>query len=168
MDHGQASWAFFRARAVLTGWMTKSSWKDAGVDVVVSLLTPGEDSELGLSNEQALVQQNGLTVIGFPIPDYSVPGSMKTTRQLVSELQDCLACGKNVGIHCRQGIGRSLSGCRLCPCNCGRAGKNITPAYKKRWLTAGSRHSEQRDWVAAFARSQLTNYQDLDEMLNFR
>jgi hypothetical protein len=130
------------------------AWKDAGVDVVVSLLTPGEDSELGLSNEQSLVQQNGLTFIGFPIPDYSVPGSMKTTRQLVSKLQDCLAHGKNVGVHCRQGIGRSSL---VAACVLVTAGEPAGTAFQHIKSARGlpvPDTAEQRDWVAAFARSQ--------------
>ena len=52
-----------------------AGWKNAGLDVVVSLLTRGEDSELGLSDEGELAQQYGLTFISFPISDYSVPTS---------------------------------------------------------------------------------------------
>ena len=130
------------------------AWKDAGVDVVVSLLTLSEDSELGLSNELALVQQNGLTFFGFPIPDYSVPSSMKTTRQLVSTLQDLLSRGKNVGIHCRQGIGRSSL---LAACVLVTAGESAGTAFHHIKSARGlpvPDTLEQRDWVAAFARSQ--------------
>lgn len=128
-------------------------WKDAGVDVAVSLLTPDEDCELDLSNEQALVQQNGLTFIGFPIPDYSVPSSMQTTRQLVSQLQDFLARGKNVGVHCRQGIGRSSV---VAACVLVTAGESAETAFEQIQNARGLRvpdTPEQRDWVAAFARS---------------
>lgn len=139
-----------------TDWLDDEvvAWKDAGVNVVVSLLTLGEDLELGLSNERTLVQQNGLTFIGFPIPDYSVPSSMKTTRQLVSELQDCLARGKNVGVHCRQGIGRSSL---VAACVLVTAGESAGTAFQQIKSARGLQvpdTPEQRDWVAAFARSQ--------------
>ena len=131
-----------------------ASWKDAGLDVVVSLLTEGEDSELGLINERALVQQNGLTFMGFPIPDYSVPASMKSTRQLVSKLQDCLARGKSVGIHCRQGIGRSSL---VAACVLVTAGESAGAAFQHIKSARGlpvPDTAEQRDWVAAFARTR--------------
>ncbi len=60
-------------------------WKDAGLDVVVSLLTPSEYSELGLNDEDQIVTRNGLTFVSFPIADYSVPTSRKVTRQLVEQ-----------------------------------------------------------------------------------
>ncbi|HEY0367204.1 MAG TPA: hypothetical protein VGC73_12095, partial [Pyrinomonadaceae bacterium] len=41
-------------------------WKEAGLDIVVSLLTSGEDAELGLADEAEIVKLNGLTYIGFP------------------------------------------------------------------------------------------------------
>lgn len=130
------------------------AWKDAGVDVVVSLLTQDEDSELGLIDEQTSVQQHGLSFIGFPIPDYSVPGSMTTTRQLVSEIQDCLARGKSVGIHCRQGIGRSSL---VAACVLVTGGESAATAFEQIENARGLRvpdTSEQREWVAAFARSR--------------
>ena len=134
------------------------AWKDAGVGVVVSLLTQAEDWELGLADERALVQQNGLTFIAFPIPDYSVPSSMKTTRQLVSKLQDCLARGENVGIHCRQGIGRSSL---VAACVLVTAGESAGTAFQHIKTARGvpvPDTPEQRDWVATYARSQVTGF----------
>ena len=64
-----------------------AGWKDAGLDVVVSLLTQGEDSELGLIDERKLAQRNGLTFISFPIADYSVPTSKNDLRRLVAKLE---------------------------------------------------------------------------------
>ena len=83
------------------------AWKQIGVDTVVSLLTRSEEVELSLTEESDLVRRSGLTFINFPIPDYSVPRSQGATRQIVEELTDQLSRGNKVGIHCRQGIGRS-------------------------------------------------------------
>ena len=83
------------------------SWREDGIDVVVSLLTEPEDRLLGLSREAELCRNNGLTFISFPIEDCNVPLSSAVTLQLVKELDALLASGKNIGFHCRGGVGRS-------------------------------------------------------------
>lgn len=83
------------------------SWQDAGLDVVASLLTAEEASELGLQQEESLARQEGVELRNFPIPDYGVPSSRTDFGRFLSGLEKALASGKNVGIHCRQGIGRS-------------------------------------------------------------
>jgi hypothetical protein len=76
-----------------------------GFDVVVSLLTPLENVELGLENEGDIVRAQGLTFISFPIDDYNVPNSGVAVVELVDELEAFLSRGKTVGVHCRQSIG---------------------------------------------------------------
>ncbi len=128
-----------------------AGWKEAGVDVVVSLLTRSEGSELDLINEHELVQRNGLRFINYPIADYSVPASKKDIRQLVSKLEAWLVRGKSVGIHCRQGIGRSslVAACVLLTSgeSPGTVFQHITRARGRPVPDT----SEQRDWVTAFA-----------------
>ena len=126
-------------------------WKDTGVDVVVSLLTREEDFDLGLVNERELVHRLGLTFISFPIADYSVPTSNKELRQLVSELAQSLTAGGNVGIHCRQGIGRSSL---VAACVLVTSGKSADAAFQRISSARGRSvpdTPEQRNWVAAFA-----------------
>jgi protein-tyrosine phosphatase len=83
------------------------SWRASGLDVVTSLLTPEEVAELELQGEAAQSRQEGLEYYSFPIPDYGVPRSRADLAALVSRLEKSLASGKNVAVHCRQGIGRS-------------------------------------------------------------
>lgn len=126
-------------------------WKDAGVDVVVSLLTRGEDSELGLVDERELVERHGLTFINFPIGDYSVPTSAKEVRQLVSKLEQSLSGGSSVGIHCRQGIGRSSL---VAACVLVTAGESPSTAFQNISNARGRSvpdTAEQSNWVASFA-----------------
>ena len=128
-----------------------AGWKDAGVDVVVSLLTRGEDSELGLVDERKLVQQHGLTFISFPIADYSVPTSTTELRQLVSTLEQTLQRGTSVGIHCRQGIGRSSV---VAACVLVTSGESPSTAFQNISNARGRPvpdTSEQRNWVTTFA-----------------
>lgn len=128
-----------------------AGWKNAGVDVVVSLLTRGEDSELGLVDERELVQQHGLTFISFPISDYSVPTSTTELRQLISNLEQSLKRGDSVGIHCRQGIGRSSL---VAACVLVTSGESPSIAFQNISSARGRSvpdTSEQRDWVTTFA-----------------
>lgn len=128
-----------------------AGWKNAGVDVVVSLLTRGEDSELGLVDERELVQLHGLTFISFPIADYNVPTSITELRQLVSNLEQSLKRGDSVGIHCRQGIGRSSL---VAACVLVTSGESPSSAFQNISSARGRSvpdTSEQRDWVTTFA-----------------
>ena len=83
------------------------SWRRNGVDTVVSLLTPGEIEDLDLQHEQQYCHENGIRFLLFPIVDRTVPQSDGDTAQLLEQLETVLAQGKNVVVHCRQGIGRS-------------------------------------------------------------
>jgi protein-tyrosine phosphatase len=83
------------------------AWRAAGIDVVTSLLAPEEAAELELQDEGARSRAEGLEFVSFPIPDYGVPTSRRDLTQVVHHLGAALAAGRNVAVHCRQGIGRS-------------------------------------------------------------
>jgi protein-tyrosine phosphatase len=82
-------------------------WRDAGIDVVVSMLTDSDNSYLGLSAEAELCRSNGLEFRSFPIEDFGVPASVDTALQFVRDLNELLASGKNIGFHCNGCIGRA-------------------------------------------------------------
>ena len=82
-------------------------WRDTGVDVVVSLLTPDESEEFELQDEAAKSREAGLEFHALPIPDRDVPRSQTGAAELIHDLEQALESGKNVAVHCRQGIGRS-------------------------------------------------------------
>src|SRR5206468_9601834 len=84
-----------------------TAWREAGVDVVVSLLEPDEAMDLVLENEAAAAAASGVEFRPFPIPDRGVPTSRESVADLASEVIDALEEGKSVAVHCRQGIGRS-------------------------------------------------------------
>jgi protein-tyrosine phosphatase len=79
----------------------------AGIDVIVSALSPPETEELGLLEEAECCRTNGIQFISFPIEDRSVPSSSTSFSELLDSLKTSLAEGKAVGVHCRAGIGRS-------------------------------------------------------------
>ena len=138
-------------------WLTDEveGWKNAGVDVVVSLLTSSEESELGLTSEAEIVKRTGLTYISFPIADYSVPVSKIPMQQLAAELNDQLSRGACIGVHCRQGIGRSSL---VAACVLVISGESPQSAFEHIERARGRSvpdTAEQKEWVTSFARDCL-------------
>jgi len=82
-------------------------WKRAGLDVIVSLLEDNEAAQLELENEGVAAKSKGVGFISFPIPDRGVPASLPDAVELLRKIDKSLGEGKNVAVHCRQGIGRS-------------------------------------------------------------
>jgi protein-tyrosine phosphatase len=83
------------------------AWQEAGVDVIVSLLTLEEQTELGLDEEASLCAQHQLVFWSLPIPDRALPGDAAAADRLIEEILATLNAGKHVAVHCRMGIGRS-------------------------------------------------------------
>jgi protein-tyrosine phosphatase len=83
------------------------AWRRAGIDAVVSLLTPEETADLSLVQEQLHSEANGIEFYSLPIADRSVPASYPDAAQLIAKLDAALSHGKKVTVHCRQGIGRA-------------------------------------------------------------
>lgn len=81
-------------------------WRDAGVDVVVSMLTPSDDAYLGLTQEGELCRANGLQFVSFPIEDFGVPPD-DSALALATNLNELLTSGKSIGFHCNGCIGRA-------------------------------------------------------------
>lgn len=127
------------------------AWREGDTDVIVSLLTAGEATELGLDDEAQQAQANGLQFLQFPISDYDVPSSLEEASAFIEELDQVLGTGKNIGIHCRQGIGRSgLIAAALLV----RRGVSHEEAWERVARARGRSvpdTEEQREWVSAFA-----------------
>jgi len=83
------------------------SWRRAGLDIIVSLLTPDEEEALDLQREKQFCRDSGIDLRSFPIVDRSVPASEVKAMRLIGQLDTDLTQGKNIVVHCRQGIGRS-------------------------------------------------------------
>ena len=79
----------------------------AGVDVLVSLLTPEEIIELDLSEEGPLCQAQGIRYLSFPIQDRRVPPVRADALAFLEWLSALLLEGRHIAIHCRMGIGRA-------------------------------------------------------------
>jgi predicted protein tyrosine phosphatase len=127
------------------------AWRAAGVDVVVSLLEPQEEAELALDAEGAAAAAGGIELRPFPLPDRGVPSSPDAVADLTHDIVGALDAGKNVGVHCRQGIGRSgliVGGVLVA------AGQEVGEALKTIEASRGvvvPETAEQRRWINDFA-----------------
>ncbi|HVK18623.1 MAG TPA: hypothetical protein VM533_16945 [Fimbriiglobus sp.] len=83
-----------------------AAWRRAGVDVVLSMLTPDEVADLGLTAEADECRAQGIEFLTLPVPDRGVPAP-KVAADMIARLVGLIADGKTVAVHCRQGIGRS-------------------------------------------------------------
>ncbi|MFN0087021.1 MAG: tyrosine protein phosphatase [Blastocatellia bacterium] len=125
--------------------------RNSGFDVIVSLLEKEEAAELGLELEERHVRAAGGDFISFPIVDRNIPASRKDAADLVNRLGKLLTQGKQVGIHCRQSIGRaSLIAAALL------VAEGIAPddAFERIGAARGCPVPEtepQREWVRDFA-----------------
>jgi protein-tyrosine phosphatase len=84
-----------------------AAWRCQNADVIVSLLAPEEYEELGLISEPRQAAAAGMEFIPCPVADRGVPASAATFLALAQRLGKVLLAGRNVAIHCRQGVGRS-------------------------------------------------------------
>lgn len=128
-----------------------NEYKAAGVDHVVSLLTPFENIELGLDGEAEVIEGAGLSFVQCPVEDRSIPGSQVAFRGVADDVHQLLVHGKNVFIHCRQGIGRSSL---LAAAVIVLAGQSPHRAFEviERWRGRPVPDTdEQRSWLETFA-----------------
>jgi protein-tyrosine phosphatase len=71
------------------------------------LLEKEEAAQLELAREGPAAESQSVHFISFPIPDRGVPVSTQAALSLLRNIAESLEEGKNVAVHCRQGIGRS-------------------------------------------------------------
>lgn len=132
-----------------------TTWKRAGLEIIVSLLTEDELLELDLRDEPRCCEQANIRLIRHPIPDRGLPESAEQFSALIASVVEDLRAGRSVGVHCRMGIGRS-SLCAVCVL--AAMGVSVETAWKS--VAEARRISvpdtpQQRAWVARFANGQL-------------
>jgi protein-tyrosine phosphatase len=129
------------------------SWRRSGVDIVVSLLMREEQTELSLDDEGELCRENGIEFVSFPIIDRGIPSSFEAFLNQVAILAEQLANGKNIAVHCRQGIGRAAL---VAICLLILSGIEAAAAIERVGAARGCsvpETPEQRLWIADFAKS---------------
>lgn len=125
--------------------------RQAGVDVLISMLTSAEQKELGLEQEKELSERAGLRFLSFPIPDRTTPEDRRAFRAFVERVNGEASAGGSVAVHCRASIGRSSV--LLASLLCLRHWKATTAfdtISKARGLTVPDT-AEQVRWVESFA-----------------
>jgi len=130
-----------------------ANWRHNGVNTVFSLLTAEEEHDLDIDKESAEVRAHGMNFLNFPILDRQVPASEKDLEKALGKLDRELKAGRNVVLHCRQGIGRTglVAACLLLT-------KGIGPDTAVQQLTAARgleipETPEQRRWIDHYAES---------------
>jgi protein-tyrosine phosphatase len=83
------------------------AWRRYGIDTVLSLLTNEEERELDLVGEASEARKHDVAFISYPIPDRGIPSDISALYKLLERIHQDLQRGKNVLVHCRQGIGRT-------------------------------------------------------------
>jgi protein-tyrosine phosphatase len=84
-----------------------AGWKKSGVGAVLSLLTPDEEESLDLTKESQMAKACGVDFFSLPIADRQVPVSQTEVIAALEKVNLQLSSGRNVVVHCRQGVGRS-------------------------------------------------------------
>jgi protein-tyrosine phosphatase len=132
-----------------------AAWRRAGVDAVVSLLTPDEAADLALTDEAAECRARGIEFLSLPVPDRGVPAS-RAAADVVTRLAGLVGSGKTVAVHCRQGIGRSAI---LAAGVLVALGSDAETALRAIGTARGCpvpETPEQRRWVTEFAAALMT------------
>jgi protein-tyrosine phosphatase len=122
-----------------------------GIGMLVSMLTPEEAAELGLSEEERLCDQCGISFFNLPIADRSVPNEFRIGA-LLDTLVKQVQPGRGVGFHCRAGNGRSSLKAALV---LGQLGWTSDTAFRAISDSRGCRVPdtlEQEQWVHSFVR----------------
>ncbi|WP_088289842.1 tyrosine protein phosphatase [Kineosporia sp. A_224] len=81
--------------------------REAGVDVLVSLLDRAELPLAGLVDEELAAPFVGLAFHHLPTADQTPPDRSEPTLALISELAGHVLSGAHVAAHCHAGHGRS-------------------------------------------------------------
>lgn len=129
------------------------SWHRYGVDVVVSLLTSDEIDDLNLADEGLLCRANGIDFYSFPVTDRGVPPSHDGFLEFIMKLVEQLVEGKDIAVHCRQGIGRAAL---VAICVIVSFGISPEAAIQKVSAARGCpvpETPEQRRWITEFVES---------------
>jgi len=118
-----------------------------GIDVLVSMLTDEESTELGLERESDDCEAAAIAFVNLPIPDRSVPADADEFLRNVEQLADMVRDGRFLGVHCRASIGRSSV---LAVSVLVRLGWDVTEAFDAVEAARGCAipdTPEQRQWV---------------------
>jgi len=134
-------------------WLTDeiANWKRGDGHAVLSLLTPDEERDLDLRDEASEARKSGLDFYSFPIADRQVPKSEAKLGEVLDKINNALSAGRNVLIHCRQGVGRSglVAACLLIK-NGMSPGAAVEAVSAARGVSVPET-AEQREWIERYS-----------------
>ena len=127
------------------------AWSNAGLDVIVSMLDAEETRAFELGREAEFCAENGIEFVSYPVTDRSVPEVNENFLRVAEKLKTLLVKGKNIGIHCRQSVGRAPLMAAVLMIY---FGVNPTEAIRQLSIVRGvevPETDEQRKWAERFA-----------------
>jgi len=125
--------------------------KTAGALILVSMLTPDEQSDLQLAAEAECCRAAGIEYLSVPIPDFGVPTDSLPFEKAVARVARALSEDRSVAVHCRQSIGRSgLMACAVLMAMGMPLEKAVTTVSTARGVPVPE-SPEQRRWLATNA-----------------
>lgn len=137
----------------------------AGLDTFIDLTEAGE------REPYAALLPEGAEHHRLPIMDHGLPRSPAHMRDLLGLVDDALARGRRIYLHCRAGIGRTgmVVGCHLAAA--GRSGEEALEELNRLWQQSGRsaqwrrvpETQEQCDFLVEFAESLLDTELVLDD-----
>jgi len=123
--------------------------KAEGVTDLVTLLTPLEETDLGLLLEPQYCDELGIRFYRHPVPDREVP-PQPAFDQFIDSLLPRLQQGGFVAIHCRVGIGRSSVAAAALLCRLGVSARDAIILISRARGFAVPDTDDQLDFILDF------------------
>jgi protein-tyrosine phosphatase len=101
------------------------SWREMGVDVVVSLLEDRELEQRAPGLFPAL-DRHGIRLARYPVVDFGTPLDAVAFARLLDQVGEHLAAGQGVLAHCNAGLGRTAVFLAALLRHCGFPGDAVT------------------------------------------
>lgn len=135
-----------------------ANWRKSGIDLVLSLLTLEEDRELDLTAEELESSAQGIEFLSYPISDRKIPASDAELAPILERVDQALSSGKNVVVHCRQGIGRSGLVAACLPVSKGYPPDSAIEKVSTARGVSIPETSEQRRWIDHYAEASAVRH----------
>jgi hypothetical protein len=125
--------------------------REAGIDTLVSMLTPDEAAAMGLAGEGDAAIRAGMAFDALPTSDFAIPPSIKSAARVIGRAAGDLRAGRSVGAHCFAGRGRSPLFIAALMVHEGYAASDAIDAVSAARGRRVPETAEQRQWVVDYA-----------------
>jgi protein tyrosine phosphatase (PTP) superfamily phosphohydrolase (DUF442 family) len=128
-----------------------AGWRAQGVDLVVSLLTSEDASQLDLAAEGVTCAAVGLAYQWLPMQEHSVPALDDDFAGALALVVRTLHEGRSVVVHCRAGLGRTGLFCACVMHRLGNREPNVFAGLTKDRGLRVPDNTLQIEWFRTFA-----------------